>query len=120
MTRISFSGSDFFSADVSSTRPRSGKISSLIDKFVGEARMRRNKDSMMMKKPVLRKSGLPKTKSGSSGSSPSYPTFAERLALMREQQKKEKEAMRRKERDEYLSLLKEDGELPEDENIRFE
>merc|ERR1712088_900298 len=43
-------------------------------------------------------------------------SFAERLQAMRAQQRKEQDAQRKRERDEYLAILKETGEIEEDED----
>merc|ERR1712226_1720949 len=43
-------------------------------------------------------------------------SFAERLQAMRAQQRKEQDAQRKRERDEYLAILKETGKIEEDED----
>merc|ERR1712117_468669 len=44
-------------------------------------------------------------------------SFAERLMAMRQQQRKEQDAQRKRERDEYLAILKETGEIEEDADV---
>lgn len=52
----------------------------------------------------------------SPGQKQTYASFAERLQAMRAQQRKEADDQRKRERDAYLAILKETGEIRDDED----
>jgi len=61
------------------------------------------------------------TSKAPSGQKQGYASFAERLQALRAQQRKEADDQRKRERDEYLSILKETGEISaEKDTIKYE
>lgn len=79
----------------------------------------RTKSNMKKRRNTNRRKQQTSSKSSSSQKQ-SFASFAERLKVLRAQQRKEADAQRKRERDEYLALLKETGELGADDKLIYE
>merc|ERR1712117_457073 len=78
----------------------------------------RKQEGVMMKKSNMNKRKQQNTAYKAKPAEQQQPmSFVERLMAMRQQQRKEQDAQRKRERDEYLAILKETGEIEEDADV---
>merc|ERR1711935_847206 len=90
------------------------KKSNMNDKPKMKANAKRRKNSNKRRQPAS------KSPSGQKQSE-RLPSFAERLQALQAQQRKEADNQRKRERDEYLAILKETGVITDDEDtIRYQ
>merc|ERR1712117_94197 len=107
---------------VSEARMKSSKP--MMHQKSGHHNMSRKKANMRKQEGVMMKKANMNNKKQQTAAYKAKPaeqqqpmSFAERLMAMRQQQRKEQDAQRKRERDEYLAILKETGEIEEDADV---